>query len=44
VKLSANFEDHELGISSYTEARIRDNAKYLCEQLLEPIASISAGR
>lgn len=36
MKLTANFEDHELGVAS-AETRIVDNARYLCEQLLQPI-------
>lgn len=37
MNLSTNFADHELGISAWTEPRIRYNAKFICEQLLEPI-------
>ncbi len=36
TKLSDNFSDAELGVQS-AEPRIVDNAKFLCETLLEPI-------
>ncbi len=36
MKLSDNFSDAELGVQN-AEERILDNAKFLCETLLEPI-------
>lgn len=36
ILLTANFSEHELGVDS-AEERIRENARFLSEKLLEPI-------